>query len=135
MTHGLDAISFNGAHDGYVAKYGLTHVRELQLSLDGRELSGEDLLIAIEERHKKTFDRALEAGKLEGIYTQIKFHLHPEVDANLDLGKCRIACFKSGEVWVFRHDGVAELSVEPVFIWNVGGYNHARQNRSFYLGA
>jgi uncharacterized heparinase superfamily protein len=114
MTHGLDAISFNGAHDGYVAKYGLTHVRELQLSLDGRELSGEDLLIAIEERHKKTFDRALEAGKLEGIYTQIKFHLHPEVDANLDLGGNAVSlALKSGEVWVFRHDGVAELSVEP----------------------
>ena len=114
MTHGLDAISFNGAHDGYVAKYGLTHVRELQLSLDGRELSGEDLLIAIEERHKKTFDRALEAGKLEGIYTQIKFHLHPEVDANLDLvGNAVSIALKSGEVWVFRHDGVAELSVEP----------------------
>ena len=114
MTHGLDAISFNGAHDGYVAKYGLTHVRELQLSLDGRELSGEDLLIAIEERHKKTFDRALEAGKLEGIYTQIKFHMHPEVDANLDLGGNAVSlALKSGEVWVFRHDGVAELSVEP----------------------
>jgi uncharacterized heparinase superfamily protein len=114
MTHGLDAISFNGAHDGYVAKYGLTHVRELQLSLDGRELSGEDLLIAIEERHKKTFDRALEAGKLEGICTQIKLHLHPEVDANLDLGANAVSlALKSGEVWVFRHDGVAELSVEP----------------------
>ena len=110
MTHGLDAISFNGAHDGYVAKYGWTHVRELQLSLDGREVSGEDLLIAIEERHKKTFDRALEAGKLEGIYTQIKFHLHPEVDANLDLGGNAVSlALKSGEVWVFRHDGVAEL--------------------------
>jgi uncharacterized heparinase superfamily protein len=114
MTHGLDAISFNGAHDGYVTKYGLTHVRELQLSLDGRELSGEDILIAIEERHKKTFDRALEAGTLEGIYTQIKFHLHPEVDANLDLGGNAVSlALKSGEVWVFRHDGVAELSVEP----------------------
>lgn len=114
MTHGLDAISFNGAHDGYVGKYGLTHVRELQLSLDGRELSGEDLLIAIEERHKKTFDRALEAGKLEGIYTQIKFHLHPEVDANLELGGNAVSlALNSGEVWVFRHDGVAELSVEP----------------------
>ena len=114
MTHGLDAISFNGAHDGYVAKYGLTHVRELQLSLDGREVSGEDLLIAIEERHKKTFERALEADKLEGIYTQIKFHLHPEVDANLDLGGNAVSlALKSGEVWVFRHDGVAELSVEP----------------------
>ena len=114
MTHSLDAISFNGAHDGYVAKYGLTHVRELKLSLDGRELSGEDLLIAIEERHKKTFDRALEAGKLEGICTQIKLHLHPEVDANLDLGANAVSlALKSGEVWVFRHDGVAELSVEP----------------------
>jgi uncharacterized heparinase superfamily protein len=114
MTNGLDAISFNGAHDGYVAKYGLTHVRELQLSLDGRELSGEDLLIAIEERHKKTFDRALEAGKLEGIYTQIKFHLHPEVDANLDFGgNAVLLVLKSGEVWVFRHDGLAELSLEP----------------------
>ncbi len=114
MTHALDAISFNGAHDGYVAKYGLTHVRELKLSLDGRELSGEDLLIAIEERHKKTFDRALEAGKLEGICTQIKLHLHPEVDANLDLGANAVSlALKSGEVWVFRHDGVAELSVEP----------------------
>ena len=114
MTNGLDAISFNGAHDGYVAKYGLTHVRELQLSLDGRELSGEDLLIAIEERHKKTFDRALEAGKLEGIYTQIKFHLHPEVDANLDFGgNAVLLALKSGEVWVFRHEGLAELSLEP----------------------
>ena len=114
MTHGLDAISFNGAHDGYVAEFGLTHVRELQLLLDGRELSGEDLLIAIEKRHKKTFDRALEAGKLEGIYTQNKFHLHPEVDANLDLtGNAVSLALKSGEVWVFRHDGVAELSVEP----------------------
>ena len=114
MTHGVDTIAFNGAHDGYVAKYGLTHVRELRLSLDGRTLSGEDLLIAIEDRHKKIFDRAFEAGKLEGIYTQIKFHLHPEVDANLDLGGNAVSlALKSGEVWIFRHDGAVELSLEP----------------------
>jgi uncharacterized heparinase superfamily protein len=114
MKHGLDFISFHGAHDGYVAKYGLTHVRELQFPLDGRKLSGEDLLIAIKESHKKTFGRALEAGKLEGIYTQIKFHLHPDVDANLDLGENAVSlALKSGEVWVFRHDGAAELSLEP----------------------
>ena len=114
MTHGVDTIAFNGAHDGYAAKYGLTHVRELRLSLDGRTLSGEDLLIAIEDRHKKIFDRAFEAGKLEGIYTQIKFHLHPEVDANLDLGGNAVSlALKSGEVWIFRHDGAVELSLEP----------------------
>ena len=114
VTHDLDAVSFNGAHDGYVPKYGLTHVRELKLSLDGRELSGEDLLIAIEDRHKKAFDRAFEAGNLEGIYTQVKFHLHPEVDPNVDLGGNAVSlALKSGEVWVFRHEGAAELSLEP----------------------
>jgi uncharacterized heparinase superfamily protein len=114
VTHDLDAVSFNGAHDGYVPKYGLTHVRELKLSLDGRELSGEDLLIAIEDRHKKAFDRAFEAGNLEGIYTQVKFHLHPEVDANVDLGGNAVSlALKSGEVWVFRHDGAEALSLEP----------------------
>ena len=136
MTHGLDAISFNGAHDGYVGKYGLTQVRELQLSLDGRELSGEDLLIAIEERHKKTFDRALEAGKLEGIYTQIKFHLHPEVDANLDLGGNAVSlALKSGEVWVFRHDGVAELSVEPQCLFGTWAVTTTRDKTDRFISA
>jgi uncharacterized heparinase superfamily protein len=51
---------------------------------------------------------------LEGIYTQIEFHLHPQVDANLDLGGNTVSlALKNGEVWVFRHDGVAELSLDP----------------------
>jgi uncharacterized heparinase superfamily protein len=44
----------------------------------------------------------------------VKFHLHPEVDANVDLGGNAVSlALKSGEVWVFRHDGAAELSLEP----------------------
>ena len=44
----------------------------------------------------------------------IRFHLHPEVDAQLDLGGAAVSiALKSGEIWVFRHDGMQELSLEP----------------------
>ena len=48
---------FEGAHDGYVKSHGLTHVRKLKLSQDGQILEGEDLMIAIEDSHKKQFDK------------------------------------------------------------------------------
>src|SRR5690606_1383361 len=42
------------------------------------------------------------------------FHLHPEVHAELDMGGTAVSlALRSGEVWVFRHDGEAELSLEP----------------------
>ena len=31
-------------HDGYVETHGMTHIRELDLSADGRELTGHDTL-------------------------------------------------------------------------------------------
>ena len=36
------------------------------------------------------------------------------MDATLDLGGAAISmALKSGEIWVFRHDGAGKLSVEP----------------------
>lgn len=114
MTHDPEVIRFQGAHDGYVTKFGLTHVRDINLHSDGRSIQGEDLLIAIEAKHKRTFDKMFEAQKLQGIYFQIKFHLHPDVEANIDLGGAAISlALKSGEIWIFRHDGSADMSIEP----------------------
>jgi uncharacterized heparinase superfamily protein len=114
MTHGADIIRFQGAHDGYVPKFGLTHVRDINLHSDGRQIDGEDLLIAIEDKHKRGFNKAMETRKLQGISFQTKFHLHPDVDANIDLGGSAVSLsLKSGEIWIFRHDGQATLSVEP----------------------
>ena len=44
----------------------------------------------------------------------IRFHLHPDVDARLDMGGAAVSLtLKSGEIWVFRHDGTANLTLEP----------------------
>ena len=51
---------------------------------------------------------------MEGVGLTIRFHLHPDVDAALDMGGSAISmALKSGEIWVFRHDGQAKLSLEP----------------------
>jgi uncharacterized heparinase superfamily protein len=50
----------------------------------------------------------------EGVGHSVRFHLHPDVDAALDLGGTAVSlALKSGEIWVFRHDGAAKLSLEP----------------------
>jgi uncharacterized heparinase superfamily protein len=114
MNEISDGFRFQGGHDGYVRHFGLTHARTLELSYDGRGLAGEDMLLAMDDRSKRTFDHAMDAAKLGGIGFDIRLHLHPEVDAALDLGGAAVSmALRSGEIWVFRHDGIAELSLEP----------------------
>jgi uncharacterized heparinase superfamily protein len=109
-----DGVMFQGGHDGYVLTHGLTHARTIELTFDGRAVAGEDMLLALEETEKRRFDRAVDSTRLKGIGFEIRFHLHPEVDATLDLGGAAVSmALKSGEIWVFRHDNTAELTLEP----------------------
>ncbi|MFD1340803.1 heparinase II/III family protein [Litorisediminicola beolgyonensis] len=109
-----DGTGYHGAHDGYVATHGLTHARKLELTFDGRGLAGEDLLAALDDPAKRRFDGRMDRVKLEGIPFQVRFHLHPEVDAEIDLGGAAVSLvLRSGEIWVFRHDSSADLAVEP----------------------
>ena len=101
-------------HDGYLKSHGLTHIRRVEIVPNGRSISGEDTLAAIEKPDEKLFDRALDRADLQGIGFKIHFHLHPDVDAELDMGGAAVSmALKSGEIWVFRHDGHARLSLEP----------------------
>ena len=110
----IDGYQLQAAHDGYVRDFGLTHARTLELSDDGRGLAGEDMLLAMDDPSKRIFDRALNQTSLQGIDFDIRLHLHPDVDASVDLGGAAVSmALKSGELWVFRHDGGAELSLEP----------------------
>jgi uncharacterized heparinase superfamily protein len=82
--------------------------------LDGRALVGEDMLLAIEETDKRRFDRALDETRMKGIAYDIRFHLHPDVDASVDMGGAAISlALRSGEIWVFRSDARAALSLQP----------------------
>ncbi|MDW4498389.1 heparinase II/III family protein [Sulfitobacter sp. D35] len=114
ISHVPDGLQFQGGHDGYVATHGLTHARTLELTFDGRALAGEDMLLALDGEEQRSFDRAMDAKKLGGIGFDIRFHLHPEVDATIDLGGAAVSmALKSGEIWVFRHDGTQTLELAP----------------------
>ncbi len=114
MTHLAESLRFEGGHDGYVALQGLTHARSLEMSLDGRSLKGEDYLVALDGPAKKRFDRAMDAVRLAGLPYEVRFHLHPEADVALDMGGNAVSLgLRSGEIWVFRFDGAAEIAVEP----------------------
>ncbi|WP_299662131.1 heparinase II/III family protein [uncultured Ruegeria sp.] len=110
----FEGTRFMVGHDGYAKVFGLTHARTLELRFDGRELVGEDILLTATDKAKRQFDRAMDGAGLKGIAFDIRFHLHPDVDAALDLGGAAVSmALKSGEIWVLRHDGFGKLSVEP----------------------
>nr|WP_255613251.1 heparinase II/III family protein [Pseudogemmobacter faecipullorum] len=115
----LHLESENGAlvrlsHDGWQASHGLICSRELQLSADGRRLSGTDDLYASTKEGQARMQSQLERAGTAGIAFAIRFHLHPDVDATLDMGGSAVSIeLRSGEIWVFRHDGYASLALEP----------------------
>jgi uncharacterized heparinase superfamily protein len=101
------------SHTGWSATHGLRHSRDLLLSTDGRKLTGVDSLIAQTAAEKARFERLMTDGRLEGVRIAVRFHLHPDVDAAVDMGGAAVSmALKSGEIWVFRHDGFATLSLD-----------------------
>lgn len=102
------------SHDGYLRSHGLTHLRRLDLSADGRALLGEDTLAALAPADRARLAAVLAARKGRGIPYALRFHLHPDNDAEIGLGGTAVSiALRSGEIWVFRHDGHAELALEP----------------------
>lgn len=105
---------FEGGHNGWQRTHGLTHARRLELASDGRELAGEDMLFAVTQSDKALFDKALARAVDAGLLFQIRFHLHPEVEATMDLGGTAVSLgLRSGEIWVLRSEANAEISLEP----------------------
>jgi uncharacterized heparinase superfamily protein len=102
------------AQNGWATTHGLSHVRDLMLTQDGRHLTGSDRLAALSTAEKRRFERVLVASRLQGVKFAVRFHLHPDVDTRLDMGGSAVSlALKSGEIWVFRHDGTAKLTLEP----------------------
>lgn len=119
------------SHDGWLASHGLTHTRHLDLSADGRALMGEDALAALAPADRRRLERLLAARG--GIGYSIRFHLHPEADASLDMnGSAVSAALPSGEIWVFRFDGPVRMSLEPS-VWLEPGRRAPRPCRQIVL--
>lgn len=112
MTRGRLITRLEAGHDAWRATCGLTHARRLELDHAGRTLDGEDLLTTLGEEDEARLDRALDDTKLAGLPVAVRFHLHPDADASLDLNGTTVSiALNSGEVWILRATG-AEMSLE-----------------------
>ena len=102
-------------HDGWRRTHGLTHLRNLTLEDGGTLLRGEDALAAFTPADRALLDAAYRRLPDDtGLRYAIRFHLHPEVRASIDLGGTAVSlALPSGETWVFRHSCAAELSLRP----------------------
>lgn len=114
LVQQADGVLLESAHDGYRARYGLTHARMLHLSQDGRALSGTDLLTTLADDDQRLFDSAFDQTLRAGLGFAIRFHLHPQVTASLDAATGQVVLrLISGETWAFTHDGTAQISLSP----------------------
>ncbi|MCK0167863.1 heparinase II/III family protein [Jannaschia sp. S6380] len=108
------ASTLIASHDGYGPSHGLTHLRRLVLSTDGRVLEGEDSLRAVTGADKERFEDAQTRAQLQGIGFDIRFHLHPDSQAEIDMGGRAVSItLSSGEVWVFRPRSGTEIALAP----------------------
>lgn len=124
LTVGTEGTDLYLAHDGWLQSHGLTASRSLTLAHDGRRLSGVDALTALTAEARRRFEDMMTATTLEGARFAIRFHLHPDVDAALDMGGLAVSlALRSGEIWVFRFSGPAELTLEPSAYLEAGRLN------------
>ena len=113
LSQAQDGLRFEGGHDGYHKAFGLTHIRKIDMTFDGRGIAGEDTLMTLNNFDRARFDASMDAVQLQGHPYEIRFHLHPDVDASVDMGGSAVSlALKSGEIWIFRLDGEAEMSLE-----------------------
>mgnify|MGYP003625746535 CR=1 FL=1 len=93
-----DEIWLDAQHGGYKPAHGLLHRRRLFMAGDGRRLAGEDSLV------RPISQTPAEDRKF--INFEIRFHLHPTVEAMMGKDAIRLIC-ENGAVWRFKtsHEG------------------------------
>lgn len=109
---------FVASHDGYVARFGLFHERELVLSRQGNLLEG--------------CDRVLRAGgevaRDDGSdHATLRFHVHPDVTVTRAADGSLALSPASGDVWVFTADGIEPAVEETIFFAGLVGPRRSRQ--------
>ncbi len=105
------------SHDGYLASHGLEHLRYLDLSADGRILTGEDMLVAAGKSGRKRFEEVRARTGEDGVPFSVRFHLHPDLEASVDMNGTAVSVvLRSGEIWVFRADGLPVALAPSVYL-------------------
>lgn len=100
------------SHDGYVRRFGFLHKRQMQLSANGRELAGEDLLLPVGRRVRMRQTRPV----------AVRFHLSPAVEVTQTAdGLGALLRIEDGPLWQFRCKG-GTLTIEDSLWVDEGGW-------------
>lgn len=109
-----------GGHNGYLDRFGYLYYRRLFLGANGDDLRGEDTLLRPDDhRH---------VSRREKIPFVIRFHLHPEVESELDPERrFALLALPGGDAWVMRQLG-GRLEIEDsVYIGRAAAPRPTRQ--------
>ncbi len=111
------AVRLYAEHDGYMKTHGLIHQRRISLSADGGDLRGEDRVVAEGPGPRALFDQAAGRENRFSIPFTIRFHLHPDVIADVFLagGAVRLKT-PDGDLWVMRQLGGSLAIEESVYL-------------------
>lgn len=98
-----DTVSrVEASHDGYVRRYGLTHRRQIALGADGRDVRGEDSLVATGKGRRRPGPLGF----------AIRFHLAPSVEVSPTAdGQAALLRLPGNILWQFRCKG-GSLAIE-----------------------
>ncbi len=113
------------SHDGYLARFGLWHEREIRLNEAGNKIAGRDRFLLP--------DRTPSA-KPPSEPTVARFHIHPAISIErIDQRKVRLVA-PDGESWVFSSPANDLVIGEDVFFADVSGVRPSRQLELIFTG-
>ena len=104
-----DNLRIKGSHDGYMARFGVSHARQILIAPNGLLISSEDKLSAPKGLTSPE-------GLIAGDYA-IRFHLHPSVRAELAPdGRSVELTLRNGETWRISSNAPETTIEESVFL-------------------
>lgn len=113
--HGVQ--SFTARHDGYLARFGLYHEREMALTGEGGVIDGAD----------RFFGRGGAAPHGGRDRVVLRFHVHPDIAVGFDERNRLILAAAQGEAWSFSCETLQPVVEESIFFAGVGGPRRSRQ--------
>ncbi len=106
------------SHDGYKARFGITHERRWQLSPKGNVLEGEDTF----------FSESGQSGSSGTTQAIIRFHLAPGIKASLAQGgRVVMLVLPNREAWQFSAVPIAADIEDSVFLATADGLRRTEQ--------
>lgn len=107
---------FVARHDGYAARFGLLHERQMALTGNGNVLSGRDRFLPAE------------AGRSSGEdFVAVRFHVHPDILLARDGHERLVLAAEGGDHWMFTATEVEPEIEESIYFAALGGPRRSRQ--------